>query len=126
MGKNSRIPQDLSRDTYFGGRKPEDGRVDWTKKNSELYNLVRAVTHPWPGAFCFFREKKVFIWQCKPLPMNGRHKPGNLVSFDQEGMVVATGKGALLLKICQIEGEEKLNGHQFAQTYLLHTGEIFS
>ena len=125
-GKNNRIPQDLSRGTYFGGRKPEDGKIDWKRKNIEIYNLVRAVTHPWPGAFCFLRQKKFFIWQCKPLPVNGSSKPGNLISFDQEGIMVATGKGALLLKKCQSEGGEEVNGYELAQKYSLRKGEFFT
>ncbi len=45
-------PNDLSRGSYFGGRKPEDGRIDWTKSAQEIHNLVRAVAPPYPGAFC--------------------------------------------------------------------------
>ena len=43
--------QDLSKGSYFGGRKPEDGRIDWTKSAREIHNLVRAVAPPYPGAF---------------------------------------------------------------------------
>ena len=43
---------DLARGSYFGGRKPEDGRIDWTKSAREIHNLVRAVAPPYPGAFC--------------------------------------------------------------------------
>ena len=44
-------PQDLSKGSYFGGRKPEDGRIDWSKSAWEVHNLVRAVAPPYPGAF---------------------------------------------------------------------------
>jgi methionyl-tRNA formyltransferase len=44
-------PQDLSRGSYFGGRKPEDGRIDWSRSAREIHNLVRAVAPPYPGAF---------------------------------------------------------------------------
>lgn len=44
-------PQDLSRGSYFGGRRPEDGRIDWSKSAREIHNLVRAVAPPYPGAF---------------------------------------------------------------------------
>jgi methionyl-tRNA formyltransferase len=43
---------DLSKGSYFGGRKPEDGRIDWTRSAPEIHNLVRAVAPPYPGAFC--------------------------------------------------------------------------
>ena len=44
-------PQDLSQGSYFGGRKPEDGRIDWTRAAREIHDLVRAVAPPYPGAF---------------------------------------------------------------------------
>ena len=44
-------PQDLARGSYFGGRRPEDGRIDWSSSALEIHNLVRAVAPPYPGAF---------------------------------------------------------------------------
>jgi methionyl-tRNA formyltransferase len=44
-------PQDLRQGGYFGGRKPEDGRIDWTQSASDIHNLIRAVAPPFPGAF---------------------------------------------------------------------------
>ena len=44
-------PQNLAAGSYFGGRRPEDGRIDWTKGAREIHNLVRAVAPPYPGAF---------------------------------------------------------------------------
>src|SRR3972149_499976 len=46
-----RRANDLVRGSYFGGRRPEDGRIDWSRPALEIYNLVRAVTRPYPGAF---------------------------------------------------------------------------
>src|ERR1019366_2545016 len=43
-------PQDDGQATYFGGRKPEDGRINWTQASREIFNLIRAVTDPYPGA----------------------------------------------------------------------------
>jgi methionyl-tRNA formyltransferase len=45
-------PNDLSSGSYFGRRRPEDGRIDWSKSAQEVHNLVRAVAPPFPGAFC--------------------------------------------------------------------------
>jgi methionyl-tRNA formyltransferase len=53
-------PLDLSIGSYFGGRKPEDGRIDWNQSAWKIHNLIRAVAPPYPGAFfdvngkCFF------------------------------------------------------------------------
>ncbi|MCR4290404.1 MAG: formyltransferase [Candidatus Scalindua sp.] len=125
-GRNERIPQDLSVGSYYGGRKPDDGRIDWKCGSLEIYNLVRAVTHPWPGAFCTFRNQKISIWECEPVPVKRDFEPGSLVSFDRAGIVVAAGDGALLIKRCQINGDEELDGYEYATMYSLHDGEIFT
>jgi methionyl-tRNA formyltransferase len=44
-------PQDLAKGSYYGGRKPEDGRIDWSRSAREVHNLVRGVAPPYPGAF---------------------------------------------------------------------------
>ena len=49
-GRAPRIANDLSKGSYFGGRKPEDGRIDWNAGAAEIHNLVRAVAPPYPGA----------------------------------------------------------------------------
>ena len=48
-------PQDLARGSYFGGRRPEDGRIDWWTSAQQIHNLVRAVAPPYPGAFSAFQ-----------------------------------------------------------------------
>jgi methionyl-tRNA formyltransferase len=49
-GEAPHLPNDLTRGSYFGGRKPEDGRIDWSKPAQQVYNLIRAVAPPYPGA----------------------------------------------------------------------------
>lgn len=51
-GEVPRQPNNLSAGSYFGGRKPEDGRIHWEQTAAEVYNLIRAVAPPYPGAFC--------------------------------------------------------------------------
>ncbi len=50
-GEVPRRPNDLSRGSYFGGRRPEDGRIDWSWPAQQIHDLVRAVAPPYPGAF---------------------------------------------------------------------------
>ena len=52
LGTAPHVAMDLKAGSYFGGRKAEDGRIDWTKSAQEIHNLVRAVAPPYPGAFC--------------------------------------------------------------------------
>jgi len=51
-GTAPHLPMDLRAGSYYGGRKPEDGRIDWSKPAQQVHNLVRAVAPPYPGAFC--------------------------------------------------------------------------
>ncbi len=50
-GTATMTPMDLAPGHYFGGRKPEDGRIDWSQSAQTIHNLVRGVAPPYPGAF---------------------------------------------------------------------------
>ncbi len=50
-GTAAHTPLDLAAGNYFGGRKPEDGRLDWRQPAWPIHNLIRAVAPPYPGAF---------------------------------------------------------------------------
>ena len=56
------VPQDHSRATEWPGRTPEDGRILPNMKVSEVERLVRAVTHPYPGAFWESGSERIRIW----------------------------------------------------------------
>lgn len=87
-------PQDDSQATYFGGRTPEDGCIDWSKSSLELFNLIRAVTDPYPGAFTDVGEARLMVWWAKILS-DRSGQPGEVLSSDP--LIVATGEGALEL-----------------------------
>jgi methionyl-tRNA formyltransferase len=101
-GTAPRQPQDESQATTFGGRKPEDGRIDWTASAEKIYNLVRAVTQPYPGAFTETNGKKLFIWWAKPVA-GQQGTPGQVVSIDP--LIVTTGAGGL--EIINYEWEDE-------------------
>jgi methionyl-tRNA formyltransferase len=102
-GVAPRIPMNLAEGNYFGGRKPADGLIDWTKPAVQIYNLVRGVTHPYPGAFTHAAGKKITIWQA--WPVEGTGEPGRILS--QNPLLVGTGEGVLEIRSLQIEGEEE-------------------
>jgi len=47
-----RRPQDPTQARYYRRRRPEDGRIDWSASDREIFNLIRALVKPWPGAYC--------------------------------------------------------------------------
>lgn len=103
-GTAPRVPMDLSAGSYYGGRKPADGRIDWSKSAVQIYNLIRGVTHPYPGAFAFAGGRQVTIWSAWPLAGEGR--PGRIVSHDP--LHIATGEGLLEIRTLQIEGGDEV------------------
>ncbi len=109
-GKADRSTMNLAAGSYYGGRKPEDGRIGWTKSAVEIYNLVRGVTHPYPGAFTLLEGKKVFIW--KAWPVEGTARPGEIVSASP--LLVGTGKGLLEIRSLQAEGGEEIPASDFS------------
>ena len=87
-GTAAHVPLDLAKGSYFGGRKPEDGEIDWTKSAKEIHDLVRAVTKPWPGAFTDLFGPKVIVWKTG-LPQYGSHDsfPGKIEPTEKSEVV---------------------------------------
>jgi methionyl-tRNA formyltransferase len=112
-GKAPRIPLDLAAGSYFGGRKPADGLIDWTNGAVRIYNLVRGVTHPYPGAFTFLDGRKVTIWQA--WPKEGKGEPGRVVSTDP--LLVGTGVGVLEIRSLQIERDREVSAKEFVSSH---------
>lgn len=91
-------PQDDGQATYFGGRKPEDGRIVWTQTSRQIFNLIRAVTDPYPGAFTDVDGARLMVWWAEPdspATVGKRGQPGEILSVSP--LVIATGDGALEL-----------------------------
>ncbi len=64
-GKAKRIPQDHSKSSYYGRRKPEDGRFDWSWPAKKIHDLVRAVSKPYPGATTRMEGANTIIWKTR-------------------------------------------------------------
>jgi len=97
-GTATETPQDPALATYFGGRKPEDGRIDWAQPSRRIFNLIRAVTDPYPGAFTDVGAARMMVWWAEedsPAARGRTGRAGEVLSA--EPLVVATGDGALEL-----------------------------
>jgi methionyl-tRNA formyltransferase len=93
----------------------EDGRLDWSQPARTLWNRIRAFT-PWPGAFTFLpgipKPTLLKIWEAEPLDQ-GTGQPGEVISADKDGVVIACGAGALRLTSLQREGARRLPAREF-------------
>jgi methionyl-tRNA formyltransferase len=107
--------QDETQATYFTGRTPEDGRIRWTQTSGQIFNLIRAVTDPYPGAFTDVAGARLMIWwaetdspavrELTQPARAGRTQPGEVLSLSP--FVVATGDGAIELTRIEWRGERK-------------------
>ena len=74
-------------DKYYKQRQDKDGKIDWTKKKLDNYNLIRAITKPYPCAYSFApNRKKIRIIKCKIIDSkkNEKYFPGKVTSIDKK------------------------------------------
>ena len=127
-GRASRVPQDHRSATKFSGRGPEDGRIDWGLPAISTYNLIRAVTHPYPGAFTLWRGKKLYLWEVvwdTRLPLGKRGVVGKVETVEHgKGVVVSTGDGCLRVTRMQYEGCEELAAEEVMDQLGMRIGSL--
>jgi len=123
-GKVKGTAQDEKAATTFGRRTPADGLIDWGQSNVEVRNLIRAVTHPFPGAFTYSRQAKVTIWKAKLSDANTEGKtPGAVISTNP--LLVACGQGALEIVSAQKDSQVPMSGAQVGGVLSLVAGSRF-
>jgi len=98
------LPNDLASGSYFGGRKAEDGRIDWSKSATEIHNLVRAVAPPYPGTFTTVAGQAIKIF--RTLPAGRRHESfGCPTLYREDGRLWAECGGGGVLRVLEAEGD---------------------
>lgn len=96
-------PQDEAKASSFPrrGTNPDDDRIDWGWPTRRICDLVRAATHPLPGAFTSWRGRRLTVWRCRRAQESKsprRHLPAGVVAgAGADGVHVHTGDGLLLL-----------------------------
>lgn len=99
-GKNDRIPQESSKANIWRKRSYKDGLIDWRMSARSIYNLVRALTHPYVGAGFIFNNQEVKVWQAEVVTDFDEcenFEPGKILSEGNKGTVVKCGQGSVLL-----------------------------
>jgi methionyl-tRNA formyltransferase len=96
-GKVAFKPNDLARGSYYGRRRPEDGRIDWTKSAQEIHNLVRAVAPPFPGAFC----ERFFVYRTRLEERAAAGRP--LGPFQEQGEWFAVCGDGKVLRLLEVQ-----------------------
>jgi methionyl-tRNA formyltransferase len=106
--------QDAKIGNHWRKRGRLDGKIDWRMRSIDIYNLVRALDHPYPGAHFEFDNNEVKVWKCEILNLENQKniEPGKVIGYDNKTITIKTGDGFIRL----LEHELNLKG---IQEYLL-------
>jgi methionyl-tRNA formyltransferase len=102
-------PQDLSKGRYYGGRKPDDGRIDWSKSAQEIHNLVRGVAPPYPGAFTRISAMSLRVLRTRLEP-NRRARGGAPGLYFEAGSLFADCGDGKVLRLLEFEAKDDRGG----------------
>jgi len=103
--------QDDTLTCYAPMLKKEDGLIDWTKSAICVHNLVRGLD-PWPGAFTLLGDEVLKIAATR-VDAEGSGTPGGILRADGEGVRIACGEGALVVRELQLPGKKRLTAADF-------------
>ena len=103
LEKQSTSPKDALR-CY--PRVPEDGRINWQDSNEKILRLINASNKPYAGAYCFYEDKKMIIWDAELYEDNENYcaMPGQVAEICKNGdVIIITGRGKLKVKLVEYE-----------------------
>ena len=107
-------PMDLAAGSYFGGRRPEDGRIDLDWPGMRVHNMIRAVAPPFPGAYVAVGERRVVFVSSRLTAEPARHRDAAACLYALDGQLFMDCRDGVRLQIgsVRIDGTE-LDGHGF-------------
>jgi len=119
------LPKPQSADVSYAPKiKKEDGQIDWTRPAQSILDRLRAFM-PWPGAFTFLKTESkpclLKVWRAEVVEKSGQ--PGEILSADENGIVIACGKNALRILELQREGGRRMSVREFLAGHALKPGE---
>lgn len=110
--KKYKVIQKNNKATYLPKRNPDDGFINWNTSSYEIYNFIKALKKPFPGAFSFIKNTKIIIDEAIPfdLSLKGKFSPGEIVYlFPNKNFVVKCKNSFLLIKKFSSENKIKIN-----------------
>ena len=123
-GSAPRVAQNLKQGSYYGGRRPEDGKIDWTWPVMQIYNLVRAVTEPYPGAFTHLSQsEKLLIWWALPEEDSVSNRPVGTLEFEKDNVYVRASDGRLRLLDIEV-GKKRMKGQEILEYFRKREGVV--
>jgi len=107
--------QDHGHATFSKKIQKSDGRVAWEDTAESIDRKVKAY-NPWPIAFTHLGEQYLRIWDTElSSDISNYNKPGSVIEHNEDGVLVSTGGGNLLIKKIQLAGKESMDASAFAR-----------
>jgi methionyl-tRNA formyltransferase len=122
-GKAPRQAQDHAKKSYESWFKKDVAEIDWAKPVADVYNLIRAA-NPAPGAWGVLNGQKLDLFDSGKV--NGSGKPGEILQLDANGMTVAAGDGAILVKRVRGADGKKVAAAEWAASAGVKAGDSFA
>ena len=117
-------PQTEKNVSYAPKIEKGEAKINWQLSAEKISYAIRAF-NPHPGAYSAIHGFTLKIFQARPIA-NTLGNPGEILSAGQEGIVVACGKGSLVLEIVQKPGGKKLSTAEFLAGHSLRPGNYFT
>jgi methionyl-tRNA formyltransferase len=110
-GTAPRLPNDIAQGSYYGARRPEDGRIDWSRDAQSIHNLVRAVAPPYPGAFTTLAGRSARVLRTRLLAASAagsaaiaRAGAASLAIDGDTMTAICGGGGTLRIEALEVDG----------------------
>lgn len=124
-GSVEAVPQEEDRATEAPPIKSEEGNIDWRQPAESLDRLVRAL-NPEPGAYTYFRGKRIKMWSTRITDVPQENEPGTIQNMGKEGFLVNTGSNCLRPVLLQPEGKSRMGDAEFSRGQRITSGESFT
>lgn len=107
-GKAQHQEQTMTTQPSYGAQRgPQDGKINWTQAQHEIFNFIKAQSRPYAGAFTTFNGKKMTIWKAQPTPEIYNCTPGQVVAINDGMIFVGCGDNKVMQiqEVCLDGGE---------------------
>ena len=89
-----------------------DGKIDWRMNSKNIYNLIRALADPYPGAYFIYNKKKFLVSSSKIVNLKiDNQEPGRIIRNNSKELIVKTGDKAISFSKNQFK--DKIEGEFF-------------
>lgn len=120
------LKQNSAQASFAPKLKKSDGLIHWEKEADYISRQIKGLI-PWPGAFTYYQGRRIKLWRGEASAAgNTTVHPGEILEIKKEGIVVAAGRGALIIQELQPESGKRVLPEAFVNGYRLAVGQNFS